>query len=434
MRESAASLSSSRLLSRALIAGGLAAIACLTGCSGAADAQGGPPPAAPVSVAPAVSREVTDREEFSGRLEASEFVELRPRVAGTIDRVHFTDGALVTKGQLLFTIDPRPFAAEVARAESQLVAARARAELAKSELARAQSLLDAKAVSRQEFDQLSSGSRTADADIAAAQAALRVAQLNLGYATVRSPIAGRVSRANVTAGNLVNEQVVLTTIAGVERVYAYFDGSEQTFLRVKATAQKAPAVKMGLANESGFPHEGEVDFVDNRLNPQTGAIRMRASFDNRKGLFTPGLAARVTMATSAPYQAVLVPERAIGTDQNKKFVFVVGEDRQPQFREVKLGPLLDGMRVVQGGVKAGEQVIVDGLQRVIPGLPVAPTVLKVDEQGMPIAAPPQGPGAAPPAEAPGKEGKKNDKQAALGPAQTAPRAASSGRAASHAAV
>ena len=372
----------------------------LGGCGNPADAQGGPPPAAPVSVAPAVQRPVSDREEFSGRLEAAEFVELRPRIAGTVERVHFADGALVRKGQLLFTIDARPFAAELARAESQLAAAKARTELAKSELARAQSLLDVKAVSRQEFDQLSSAARTSESDVKAAEAALRVAQLNLDYAAVRAPISGRASRANVTAGNLVNEQVVLTSIAGVARIYAYFDGSEQTYLRVKASNERAPAVRMGLANETGFPHEGRVDFVDNRLNPQTGAIRMRASFDNSKGLFTPGLAARLTMATSAAYSAVLVPERAIGTDQTKKFVFVVGADGQPQFREIQPGALIDGMRVVaNGSVKAGENVIVDGLQRVIPGLPVAPQVLQVDAKGMPIFPPPAAPGgAAPPAD------------------------------------
>lgn len=397
MREAAALSFVRRPWPRALLAGGvLAGAALLAGCSGQADAQGGgPPPASPVSVAPAVQRSVTDSEVFSGRLEAAEFVELRPRVGGTIERVHFADGAMVAKGQLLFTIDPRPFAAEVARAESQLAAAKARAELASSELARAQKLLDAKAVSRQEFDQLGSGSRTADADIKAAEAALRVARLNLEYAAVRAPIAGRASRANITAGNLVNEQVVLTSIAGIAKVHAYFDGSEQTYLRVRASKERTPKVRMGLATDSGYPHEGRVDFVDNQLNPQTGAIRLRASFDNAQGLFTPGLAAKLLMPTGTPYDAVLVPERAIGTDQSKKFVYVVGEGGQPQFREVRLGTLDGGMRVVQGGVKAGENVIVDGLQRVIPGMSVAPTVLKVDELGMPIFPAPQAPGGAP---------------------------------------
>jgi membrane fusion protein, multidrug efflux system len=338
-----------------------------------------------VSVSPAVQRTISDTEEFSGRIEATEFVELRPRVAGTVERVHFADGAFVTKGQALFTIDARPFQAELARAESQLVVAKARAELANAELARARKLLDANAASRQEFDQLSSGARTGDADMKAAEAQVRSARLNVEYATVRAPISGRASRASVTAGNLVNEQVVLTSIASVGKVYAYFDGSEQTYLRVKSSTERTPAVRLGLANESGYPHEGKVDFVDNRLNPQTGAIRMRAVFDNAKGQFTPGLAARMVLSTSTPYTAVLVPERAIGTDQTKKTVFVVGANGQPQFREVKLGPLLGGMRVVtNGSVKPGENVIVEGLQRVIPGMPVAPTVLKVDETGMPI--------------------------------------------------
>jgi len=361
----------------------------LQACGGPADAQGGPPPAMPVSVAPAVQRSVTDVETFSGRLEAAEFVELRPRVAGTIDKVHFTDGATVAAGALLFTIDPRPFEAEVARAESQVVAAKSRADLAQTEYARVQKLLDSRAVSRQEFDQLAAGARTSEADIKAAEAALRVARLNLAYTSVRAPIGGRLSRANVTAGNLVNEQVVLTSIAATNRVHAYFDGSEQTFLRVRAAGNARPVVRLGLANEEGYPHQGTLDFVDNRLNPQTGAIRLRASFDNRDGRFVPGLAARLTMTTSAPYQATLVPERAIGTDQNRKTVVVVGQDGQPQFRVVQLGPLQDGMRVVLGdAVKPGENVVVEGLQRIMPGVPVQPQVLKVDERGMPITPPP----------------------------------------------
>jgi len=362
----------------------------LSACSDPAGAQGGPRGPAPVSVAPAVQRTLADSEEFSGRLEAAEYVELRPRVGGVVEQVHFADGALVARGQLLFTIDSRPLAAEVARLESQLAAAKARGELAAAELARAQKLLDAKAASRQEVDQLAASTRTSAADIAAAEAALRAARLNLEFTAVRAPIAGRISRANVTAGNLVNEQVVLTSIAGVARLHAYFEGSEQTYLRIRASGEKAPAVRMGLANEEGHPHAGKLDFVDNQLSAQTGAIRLRASFDNAKGQFVPGLAVRLVMATSAPYSAVLVPERAIGTDQTKKFVVVVGEGGQPQFRDVQLGALQDGMRVVTGGkLKAGENVVVDGLQRIIPGVPVAPQVLKVDDKGMPLPPAPQ---------------------------------------------
>jgi len=376
----------------------VAALSQLGACSDPADAQGGPPPAPPVSVAPAVQRQVADSEEFSGRLEAAEYVELRPRVGGTVDKVHFADGALVRKGELLFSIDPRSFEAEAARAQSQLTATRARQELAQSELARAQKLLDSQAVSKQEVDQLSSGQRTAQADILGAEAALRIARLNIEYAQVRAPIAGRVSRANVTAGNVVNDQSVLTSIAGVGKLHAYFDGSERTFLRLKEAkaGNKAPKVRMALLDEPGFPHEGQVDFIDNRLNPQTGAIRMRATFDNAAGRFTPGLSTRLRMESATAYDAVLVPERAIGTDQTKKFVYVVAADGKPQFREVRLGALADGMRIVQGGVKGGEHVVVDGLQRIQPGTTVAPQLLQVDAKGMPVFPPPGGGPGGPP--------------------------------------
>ena len=396
----AARVASRPIWRSAVLATAAAAQFGLTGCTPEADAQGGPPQAMPVSVAPAVQRSVNDSEEFSGRLEAIDYVELRPRVSGTIDKVHFVDGAIVRKGELLFTIDPRPFEAELSRAQSQLASVKTKFELAQSQLARARTLLESQAASKEEVDQLSSGSRTSQADIQGAEAALRVARLNLEYTQVRAPIGGRASRANITAGNLVNEQSVLTSIAGVSRVYAYFDGSEQTFLRLQAlkAGSKAPRVQMALANEQNFPHEGRLDFVDNRLNPQTGAVRMRANFDNSKGQFTPGLAARLRMESPEPYDAVMVPERAIGTDQTKKFVYVVAADGRPQFREVKPGALFDGMRVVQGAVKPGENVVVDGLQRVMPGVPVAPQVLKVDAKGMPIFPPPPGPagsGAAP---------------------------------------
>ena len=379
----------------AFAAAALAICLLATGCGEPAEAQGGSAPQAPpVSVAPAVQRAVAESEEFSGRLEATELVDLRPRVSGSVLKVHFTDGATVRKGDLLFTIDPRPFEAELARAQAQAGAAKARSELALSEVARATKLLESQAVSRQEFDQLTSGSRTSQADVQSAEAALRVARLNLEYTQVRAPISGRVSRAFITAGNIVvADQSVLTSIAGVDKVYAYFDGSEQTYLRLKAESagRQAPKVRMALANEQGFPHAGQVDFVDNRLNPQTGAIRLRASFDNTSGLFTPGLSAKLRMESPIAREAVLVPERAIGTDQTKKFVYVVGADGQPQFREIKLGALIDGMRVVQGGVKAGENVVVDGLQRVMPGMPVTAQVLKVDANGMPIMPVPPGP-------------------------------------------
>ncbi|MFM9879076.1 MAG: efflux RND transporter periplasmic adaptor subunit [Burkholderiaceae bacterium] len=398
----------------AVMACGLALL--VSGCGGQAQGQGGgPPPAAPVSVAPAVERPVADTEEFTGRIEALESVDIRPRVGGTVERVHFRDGARVRKGELLFSIDARPLQAELARAEAALAASLSRANLAKAELARAQSLLGSQAISKQEFDQLSAGASTAGTDTAAAQANVRLAKINLDYTAVRAPIAGRASRALITAGNLVNEQSILTSVVATQKVYAYFDGSEQTFLRFRKTGTGNLKVTMGLANEAGYPHSGKIDFIDNRLNVQTGAIRLRAVFDNAANLFTPGLLARLQVSGAATYPAVLTPERAIGTDQSKKFVFVVpagakGAPAQAEFREVQLGALMDGMRVVTQGLKAGELVVVNGLQRVRPGAPVLPEVLAVDAKGLPIEPPPAPPGAPP--GAPPSGDKPADKKAA----------------------
>ncbi len=377
----------------------LMAVLLLGACSKPAEPAGGPPEAAPVSVAAAVQRTVSDSYEFTGRLEAPRWVEVRARVGGTIEKVHFRDGARVAAGTLLFTIDPQPFEAELARAQSQLSAARSRAELATQDLARATKLLESKAVSRQEFDQLASGAATSSADIRAAEAALRIAQLNLGYTKVTAPMAGQLSRADLTEGNLVTPQSVLTTLVATQTVYAYFDGSEQVFLRLRKGEPGLRTVRMGLADESGFPHEGRIDFVDNRLNAQTGSIRMRGVFDNARGEFTPGLFARLQLAGGVPYPAVLTPERAISTDQSRKLLFVVGEGNVAQPREVQLGALMDGMRVITQGLKAGELVVVDGLQRVRPGAPVTPIKLDTDERGMPLAAPAPGAASAPAAPA-----------------------------------
>lgn len=376
----------------------------LPGC-GPTRAQGGPPMAPPVSVAPAVQKDIQVHDEVSGRLEATESVEIRARVGGTIERVHFRDGQDVARGALLFSLDARPYAAEYARAQAQLAAAKTAAALAATELERTNKLLAQNAVSKQEAEQAGAAARNAEAQVNAAQAAAQAAQLNVGYAQIRAPIAGRASRANLTVGNLVGAgDPVLTTIVAQDKVHAWFDLGEAAWLaqlrRGSGTRNGAGALKvgMGLADEAGFPHTGTVDFVDNRLNPATGAIRLRAVFDNKERRFTPGMFARVRLDAGLRTGAVLTPERAIGTDQSKRFVFVVGPDKMAQFREVKLGPLQDGMRVIESGLKPGELVVVNGLQRVRPGAPLAPEVLKVDARGMPIEAPP--PGMAPPASAP----------------------------------
>jgi RND family efflux transporter MFP subunit len=364
-------------------------------------AQGGPPTAPPVSVAPAVQRDIQVFDEVSGRLDATASVEIRARVGGTIERVHFRDGQEVARGAPLFSLDARPYAAELERAHAQLAAAKAAAALAASEHERSTRLLAQNAVSRQEVEQATAAARHAEAQVNAAQAAANAAQLNVGHAQIRAPIAGRVSRAHLTVGNLVAAgDPVLTTIVAQDKVHAWFDLGEVAWLAQMRRGARPGALKvgMGLADEAGFPHAGTVDFVDNRLNPATGSIRVRAVFDNKERKFTPGMFARIRLDAGVRAGAVLTPERAIGTDQSKRFVFVVGPDKTAQFREVKLGPLQDGMRVIESGLKAGELVVVNGLQRVRPGAPLAPEVLKVDARGMPIEAPP--PGMAPPASAP----------------------------------
>lgn len=374
----------------------LAGIVSISGC-GRSAAQGGPPMAPPVSAAPAVSKDVPLYDEYSGRLEAVESVELRSRVAGTLQRVHFRDGQEVKRGELMFSIDPRPFAAELARLDAQLASARNAAALAETELVRTRKLLEQKAVSQQEADQAEAGARNAQAAVRAAEAAAAAAKLNVEYTQIRAPIGGRASRANVTAGNLVAVgEPVLTTLVAQDKVHAWFEVSEQAYLRVRDQLKgpSAPRVEMGLADEAGFPHAGSVDFVDNRLNPATGAIRMRAAFDNRERRFTPGLFARLRLTGGTARAAVLTPERAIGTDQTRRYVFVVGPDKTAQFREVQLGPLVGGMRVITAGLKAGELVVVNGLQRVRPGAPLNPQVLAVDAQGLPVEPPPGGAGAA----------------------------------------
>ena len=387
-----------------LVGGALvvAASIVLAGCQSKADT---PPPGAfgppPVSVAPAAQRQVQELDEFTGRLEAPESVDVRSRVTGYIKAVHFRDGQEVKKGDLLFTIDPDPYVAELDKARAQLASAQTQVELARADEARGQKLIDVKAISQQEYDQLTSGTRNAEANVKAAQAAVEAAQLNVGYTQIRAPIAGRVSRANpaATVGNLVNiSDPVLTTIVSLDKVYAYFDAGEDAFLKYvrldregsrPSSRTHANPVLMGLADDDGYPHHGVMDFVDNRLNPLTGAIRARAVFDNTDRRFTPGLFARIKLIGSGTYSAVVTPDTAIGTDQSKKFVLVVGKDNKAEFREVHLGALINGMRVIRNGLNPGELVVVDGLQRVRPGTPVTPEKLQEDEAGMPIQPAPK---------------------------------------------
>ena len=364
----------------ALATAGLVGLS-LAGCE---DATGKTAPAAPaappVSAAIVLEKPVAETQEFSGRLEAVERVEIRSRVSGFITAVNFKPGSEVKKGDVLFVVDPRPYQAEATRAEAAAASARAKADLAKRELARAESLMADKAIARREFDEAAAGQKELEAGAAAAQAQYEAARLNLAYTRVVSPIDGRVSKAEITVGNLVDPTAVLTSVVSLERIYASFDGDEETYLRVGAKARDgAPvAVRVGLANEEGFPHEGKLEFVDNQLDTRTGSVRMRATFENRDGVLVPGLFARVQLGAADSRKAVLINERAVGTDQSRKFVFVVGADGKAEYRPVTLGPVVDGLRVVRSGVKPGEKIVVNGLQRVRPGAPVAPQIVPMD--------------------------------------------------------
>lgn len=374
------------LVPRVVFATGTLALAIsLSGCgpdSNANTAVAPPPPT--VSVAQVVQKEIINWDEYTGRLEASKTVELRPRVSGYVESVHFREGAIVKQGQLLFQIDPRPFRAEFDRAQAEEERARSQLARAKSDLARAQRLLTNRAISQEEFDQRASALQEADATVNAITAAVTAARLNLEFTGVTAPITGRIGRAEVVEGNLVAggaaNSTLLTTLVSLDPVYAYFDADERAFVdyarSTRASKEKMPAY-FGLPSEEGHPHEGRLDFIDNHVNPQTGTLRLRAVFRNPDGDFTPGLFVRLKLPGSGKYNALLVNERAIGTDQGTKFVLAVNEQNQVQFRPVKLGQAADGLRVVREGLSPGERIVVNGLQRVRPGMPVTPEAVSM---------------------------------------------------------
>lgn len=343
----------------------------------APQANAGPP----ITAAAVLERLVIETQEFSGRIEAVEQVQIRPRVSGFIAAVNFKPGAEVKKGDVLFVIDPRPYQAEASRTEAAALAARAKADLARRELSRAEMLVADNAISKREAEEKAAAYKELEASAQAAQAAHDAAKLNLGFTRVHAPIDGRVSKAEITLGNLVDASMVLTSLVSTKSVYASFDGDEEAYLRIGAQARRGQplTVRAGLANEEGFPHEGKLEFVDNRLDPATGSVRMRAVFKNADNVLTPGLFARVQLAPAGPgASAALVAERAVGTDQDRKFVYVVTPEGKAEYRAVRLGPVVDGMRVVREGVKPGEKVIVNGLQRVRPGAPVTAETVPMD--------------------------------------------------------
>jgi multidrug efflux system membrane fusion protein len=344
------------------------------GASHAQTSSAPPPPT--VTVAQTLVRTVSDADEFTGRLQAIDTIELRPRVSGYVDRVLFTEGAMVKKGQLLFQIDPRPYQAEVDRLQANLGQARAELALASANAARAQKLLDQHAVSREEADRMSTASQSAKGQVAADSAALEAAQLNREFTEVRAPIDGRVSNALITAGNLVTPSDVLTSVVSVNPVYAYFDVDEHSYLkldRIRRAHGAAPQIAMALADESGFPHSGRIDFVDNQLSAASGTIRLRAVFDNSDGSFTPGLYVHMQLRSESRQPRALIDDRAVGTDLGNKFVYVLDKDRKVDYRKITTGPLIDGLRVVTDGLSSSDVIVVNGLQHVRPGMEVNPT-------------------------------------------------------------
>ncbi len=352
------------------------------------------PQAIPVSVATVEQRDVAIWDEFSGRLEAVDRVDVKSRVSGAIQAIHFREGALVKQGDLLVTIDPAPFQAEVDRAEAQVAAARARVLFTKNEEDRGKQLTESRNMSQRDLDQRTNNYREAEANLRASQAALQSAKLNLGYTEVRAPVSGRVGKREITVGNLVAsgpDAPALTTLVSVSPIYASFNADEDVVLRaLKSVRADAAAqtqvdripVQMVITTGSGAPIEGRMQLIDNQVDARSGTVRVRAVFENVDGSLMPGQFARLRMGQAQTTPALLVNERAIGTDQNKRFVMVVDADSKATYREVTLGVVVDGLRIITSGLQPGERIVVNGLQRIRPGALVAPQMVGMD--GKPV--------------------------------------------------
>src|SRR6266480_2722360 len=355
----------------------------VTGCG--KHAQPPTPPPAVVSVLQPVAREVVEWDEYIGRLESPQIVDVRARVSGYLDKVHFKEGKEVKKGDLLFTIDRRPYQAEFDHADAEYERSVSQTDLAKNDFERAKHLIATKAISDEDYDTKSKIYTAALASAKSAKAAVESARLNLEFTQIHAPIDGRISRAVVTEGNLISSGIagsgatLLTTIVSLNPLYLYGDADERSILkylhlrregkRVSARDEQIPA-QMGLADEIGFPHKGFMDFVDNRIDPNTGTMRARGVFPNDDHGLSPGFFARIRIPGSGKYPALLIPDRALGSDQAMKFVYVVNAEKKVEFRPVQIGPMIDGLRVVKEGLKPGEQIIVEGLIRVRPGVVV----------------------------------------------------------------
>lgn len=360
-------------------------VAALTQACSSPKPPAPPPPS--VTVAHPLQRDIVDWDEYVGRFEAIDDVEVRPRVSGQIDRVLFSDGQRVAKGQPLFLIDQRPYRAALEQARAQLARAHASQTNANAELARARALLAAQAISKEELETREAAARSANADVQAGQAAVAVAALNLTFTTVRSPIAGRVSDRRASAGNLVSEgQTVLTRVVSVDPIWFAFDGAESFYLKYlrqdrsgqRKSSRDAPnPIEIQLADESTYRWKGRMDFVDNAIDPNSGTIRAHAVVANPGGFLTPGLFGRARLLGSGTYHAVLVPDEAIITDQTRKLVYVLGKDGTVAPRPVVTGPPVAGLRVVREGLSARDLLVISGITRLQPGMAVKATKSEV---------------------------------------------------------
>jgi RND family efflux transporter MFP subunit len=338
-----------------------------------------------VTIANPLEKDVVEWDEYTGRFDAVDIVEVRARISGFLDEVKFKDGAVVKKDDLLFVIDPRPFQRVLDRDRATLQGAKVGFEFAEKDLERARPLVANATISQQVFDQRTQAVRTAEANVLSAQASVRSAELDVEFTQIHAPITGRISRKLVSEGNYLTggsgSGTLLTTIVSTDPIYFYFDISEADFLKYKrlgelglrpSSRENENPVELGLQNDEGFPYKGKMNFVDNRIDQNTGSLRGRAVFDNPDGLFQPGLFARVRMVGSGQYKAILLPDVAIATDQSNRFVFVVADDGTVSTKPVVLGPIIDGLRVIRSGVSAADWVIVNGVQRARTGIKVRP--------------------------------------------------------------
>ena len=361
-------------------------------------AEAAPPPPSVVTVAAPLSRMVTDWDDYVGRFEASQAVEVRPRVSGQLVGIHFKDGDVVRKGQLLFTIDPRPFTAALAEVRAQSQAAATALNLARSELARASRLIPDQAVSAEEIDTLKARVQSAQAQLAAAQAQVRSRALNVEFTRITAPVTGRISDRRVDVGNQVAGDnaagaTVLTTINALDPIYFSFDGSEALYLKQKRGGSQGQDVEIRLQDESDYQWRGRVDFTDNAIENGSGTIRGRAVIANPDYFLVPGMFGNMRMNGGAPHQALLVPDGAVVTDQARKVVYVVGKDGTVAVRPVEVGALADGLRVIRSGLKANERVVISGTQFAQPGAKVKPVAGEIKPVRQAAASPPSGPAA-----------------------------------------